>query len=330
MQNIIQRHNISIEKKGIERDTTFKRRLYEFFTTIQLRGLVFVILFSITIPCLIYFLIIDNGTYREDDYYTCLILPGFRVNCGYTNISEQHCVQLDCCFDNTNNSCYHYLPSKYAYNIDADAVSDKYIPSHENTTVNSTSIDQLTISLSGNVDYLAITLHDNTVESVTNSTLPALKYLVNLSKNKLQVDVIRPENDVLLTTSHGPLMASNKYWEWTFYMGTNVLFGLDRLSINLDGNETMSKIIYKSWNDIDVVPLLWAYNDGKFHAVQIRHDGPLEVIVLASKMVVLRMIAGHFIELGLYVGPTPKEIHDQLRNDDEQLPFWMLKPQICR
>ncbi|CAG9814818.1 unnamed protein product [Phaedon cochleariae] len=298
-------------------------------------GRLFLFLMALS-PILVYYLVVDEGTFTREDLYTCLVNDTFRVPCGRKNFTDKECLQADCCYDTKRMRCYHSVPSRYFY----EANGGDFRASHEKTPIGTLSSQKLKISVDEiSPDTVRVILHGAN-ETVPTNTLTNKNYTVNVQNRKLQVEVYRnnAEQDRLLTTSNGPLMVSEKYSEWTLYLTNHSLFGLNRTLLTFQenrqvdpvANSTITKVIYNNKNDHYSVPVFWAYANGKFHGVQIKHEGPLEIEILPSYLVVLRSLTGGTIELVLSVGPTPKDLHDQQATSTSVAPFWLMGTHMCR
>lgn len=295
----------------------------------RVKGWIFLTIFTLSVPILVYYFVIDQGTYVTDDFYTCLVQEHFRVPCGEFNISTSECARLHCCSDRTTKLCYHTLPSRYSYDIDEK--TQHFVPAQTKTPYGTESLQNLKISINEiDENKVSVILHevDGNVEEHHLDT--EKNYRINLVQEKLMVEIHRHNNDLLLSTAKGPLIASETYWEWSFFLTSHTLFGLNGTVISVPVNSTFTRVIYKNKIDHSTVPALWAYNNGNFHGVIVKHDGPLEITILPSNLVILRCLTGGSIELELSVGPTPKLLHDQQAKKATVPPLWTLQTHICR
>lgn len=292
------------------------------------KGWFFLTVFAATVPILVYYFLIDQVTFDSNDSYTCLVQSSFRVPCGVVNITADKCEKVYCCYDRSTKTCYHYLPSKYAYQLDES--TKEYTPLRSSSPHHTTSIKKLFVAVNEkSEDKVSIIVSQNDV-SDQEHRLTEKNYIVRLMEEKLMVEVYRHNEDLLLSTTKGPLIASDNYWEWSFYLSNHTILGLNRTLINAEKNSTLTQVIYKNYVDHSSVPVFWGYNHTSFHGVVIRHEGPLEIVVLPSNLVLLRSLTGGFIELELSVGPTPKLLHDQQTQKVEPPPSWALETHMCR
>lgn len=293
----------------------------------SVQGWVFIVAFAVIVPALTYYLVINKGSYKLVDTYTCYVNSTFRVSCGKVNITEHDCVNIACCYDKPTKKCYHYLPSRYSY----DLVKGSYKASRTRSPYSTLNLNNLKLSVNEiNSDQVSIYVHQENEQLPQAIPTKDKNYVVNNVKEKLMVEIFRPDGDLLLSTAKGPLIASENYWEWTIYLSNHSIFGTDQSLIKLDENSTLTKVFYFNKNDHSSLPVFWAYKNGKFHGVSINHDGPIEMVVLPSNMVVLKSLTGGFIEVTLSVGPTPKLLHDQQRQADVEVPSWLMGTHVCK
>lgn len=328
------RNYVRSDKSSKWRPTDLSGKVSQWICSPRCKGIITLIVFSIVVPLLLYYFIINKGVYKKTDSSTCLIKYSYRVPCGRANISETLCVKLDCCFDKDTKKCYHPVPAKYSFDWDEKAKG--YFTSKDKTPFGTNSIKELKITVRElSAESVSIKLHEagekqEQEQEIEERFLNEKSFNVTQVQAKLMVEVNRhPDNELILTTSKGALIASQDYWEWNVFLTHELLFGLGHSVIRLSENDTLTKVIYKNEQDHSVQPIIWAYNSGKFHSLTIKHEGPLEIAVLASNLIILRAISGRPIELILHVGPTPADLHRQLNMAVSLPPFWLLEPHIC-
>ncbi|KAJ8957974.1 hypothetical protein NQ318_001975 [Aromia moschata] len=294
------------------------------------KGWIFLTIFATVVPVLVYYFVVDQGTYKTNNSSTCSIKSEFRVPCGKINISSADCEKIHCCFELSTETCYHYLPSKYSYDFDEN--TNGYVAVQKSTPYDSASIQKLNISINEiNENKVSIILHEDTVDVSTNTLNSAKNYKVKIADEKLIVEVYRSEDDdLLLSTAKGPLIASNNYSEWSFYLTNQTLLGLNQTLITVDENSTFNAVIYKNNYDHYTLPVFWAYKNKQFHGIVIKHDGPMEITILPSYMVILKSLTGGKIEVELSVGPTPTLLHDQQLVAQNIPSYWTMDTYMCR
>lgn len=111
---------------------------------------------------------------------------------------------------------------------------------------------------------MSLIIHDP-LEAVESLDLTDTNYTIVLDDTKLNVNVSDQKGDTIFSTFSQTLIASDMFWEWAFQLTGEALFGLDRNRIELQGNETLTKVIYKNRNDHYTLPVLWVYQQGSFH-----------------------------------------------------------------
>ncbi|KAI4457658.1 alpha-glucosidase [Holotrichia oblita] len=321
----VERHRrIEQEEEAQEENKPRLTRWQRFYKSRITLLAIITICFTIIVPILLFYFVITRAD-RTVIPHTCAINPEFRIPCGDGNFTETECrTKRYCCFDFTDEYCYHFLPSKYAY-----------VPGNDNTYYTTNRTEDVFLNTANkrlrlaiqyvNDDKLKIILHYQNYENINRPD--SANYDVNLYEDELGFDIIRKETgDVLLTTGLGPLMSSKNYTEWSFYMG-ETLFGLDELYFS--SNETYSKVIYKNRNDHTTIPAFMSYNNGSYHGIVFDIAGPVEFLVLPSRLVSVRVLSDEAISFTMAIGPTPKDVQQQLYDFDLP-PRWMLQPHICR
>lgn len=329
---IEQQNNLSTEELVSDHDAKNRINidLSKYIRSKILKGLLFVFCFSITVPVLIYFCLFDLQYTEIEETNTCLVDYSYRVPCGKINITQASCKLIHCCYDVDTDECYHYLPSLYTYESNTSNAKAIYHPTQKFTTFGNVSKEALSVSVFEiNENKVQLVLHEST-QIYEERTIENKDYSVSLFRNNLYVEVYRVSNgDTLFTSSKGPVIASDGYWEWTFHLTTEKMFGLGEL--NFGENMTYTKVIYKNKNDHTTLPIFMAYEDGTFHGGVVHHDGPLEVTVLPSYLVILRGLVGDYFSITLGTGPTPVDVVQQLREwSPIAPPYWVLEPHICR
>ncbi|RZC36640.1 maltase-glucoamylase-like protein, partial [Asbolus verrucosus] len=296
------------------------------------KGLLFVSFFAIAVPLLMYYFVIDEGSYEADDDHTCLVNKTYRIQCGNSNnVTIDYCDQINCCYDNSAKICFHYLPSKYYYFQETN--EEVYKPSLTKTPFGSNLFENIAVTVNElDENSIQIILHDPNVKTASNEVGSNKNYILKRNDTPMSVEIYRNETgELLLTTAKGPTIISENYWEWSFQLTEQYLFGLGQILIDLDENSTLTKVIYGNNLDHNTLPVFMAYNNGKYHGLIVRHSGPLEVTVLPSKLVSLKSLAGSQIVLELCIGPTPKDvIRQQRKKQTNFVDLWSLGVHICR
>ncbi|KAF7277290.1 hypothetical protein GWI33_008802, partial [Rhynchophorus ferrugineus] len=137
------------------------------------------------------------------------------------------------------------------------------------------------------------------------------------------------DNDVIFNTANGALIASKYFWEWSFQFSNHTLFGLGQNVIRLAGNETIKKVIYKNRNDHSTQPVIWTYNKNKFYGFLVKNNGPVEITVLPSNIVIVRSLTSNRFEVEITQGSTPKDLYENQIGNFVPSPLWALGTHNC-
>ncbi|KAH1012468.1 probable alpha-glucosidase Os06g0675700 [Dendroctonus ponderosae] len=307
-----------------------KRTVRSIFCTQLAKGIFIALIVAILVPTLTYFFVISRNVPDNDEdaeQYYCLILEEFRIPCGNLNISQNECEIANCCFNETTRKCHHYLPSKYYYRLKSDGT---YRASQSSSPVGSVMVQNLQLTIQNkSATTLSLTIHESS-ETIEPINVESTNFTITQSDTKMVLEVADPDGDTIFSTSKGALIASENYWEWSFQFSNGTLFGLDRNSIELEPSEALTKVIYKNRLDHLTQPILWAHQNGKFHGALFRNEGPLEIQILSSNMVILRSLLGGKLEVELFLGPTPADLYRSQTEEVTVPPLWFLGTHHCR
>lgn len=268
----------------------------------------------------------DNEVTHKKFKNTCLINANYRISCGNFNISKDKCRDINCCFDTTEYECYHYYPSTYGY---SESGNNNYKPLEKRTPLQTPMLTSVELTISHNGETSQIVVSESaTGSNVVRQTSGESEYFTSeIDKETLSIKILRKKTgDVLLSSKLGPLITSNGYWEWSLQVTQSLLFGLNDLHLK---NKRLTRVIYKNSTEHNVIPAFIAHQSDKFHGVVINHEGPLEVTILASKLIVLRGLGKNF-DVTLFHGPTPKDIYRQMKTNYPIFKYEHLRPHICR
>ncbi|XP_044753168.1 alpha-glucosidase-like [Coccinella septempunctata] len=329
---------LSRDYGGFDNEANDEKKAFELSSLLNRRTFVVLgfLLFALCLPVILYLDVYDEGNLPAKIQGVCLLDRSYRISCGPANITETNCTNILCCFERKTNSCYHHEPSSYYYYRKDAADSFRFLTSQEKTPLGLPSLKEVKMNYFEDKESLRIYLND------TRVSLRKMKnYLVNFDilnneNDKLSTTVYRKNTtEMLLTTLKGPLIVSEDYLEWTIQLTnvSGVLFGLGQLKIHSDVNTTVTKIIYKNQNDHNTLPMFMAYNNGKYHAVIVNHEGALQVTVLPSYLIHLKALYTGGIEIQVIDGPTPKDIYDKIRRQQTEqsfIPEWFFGLHICR
>lgn len=314
------------------KDPFKKKKFYDILCSKYLKSYVFFTVFVLVVPIGVYYFVVDRGSYPISSTATCMIVNNFRVSCGRDKWKKVECLKHHCCFDSSNNECYHSLPSFYSYVKTGD--SNVYEASMKKSPLNTNCMKQVALVVNEkteNVVRIKLEVFDKNKTIEKGSVIENKNYEVIVEQNTLSVDILRKgSKEPLLSTSKGPLIFSENYTEWTLYLSNGTLFGFNQTLISLRKDETFRKVLYKGRSDHYSEPIFWVYTKKKFHGVSIFHEGPLEIIVLSSNLVILRSLITDNIEVEVYLGTTPKDLHNQLVKTITVPQSWTMEPHVCR
>lgn len=283
----------------------------------------------IAIPSLTFYFAYSRNP--DDLLHTCNILQEYRIPCGPPIADLQQCTLINCCYNEKTQSCYHTLPSKYQYKSTDKDWKDGFTPLLKYSPFNVSNTEKVYLKYEFNEDILKFSLNIKPYRYARNIIEEHDKYYVNITTEEMGFEIYRKTNNktvLVLATTHGPTIISEKYWEWTINLNTNNLYGLDQF--HFEDNQTVTRVIYPNLNNNGILPNFMAENDGIFHGIYIEHNGPLEVTVLPSKLIILRMLSGEEVNVHLSLGPDPSDIWRQQVVSHVIPPFWALGVHICR
>lgn len=128
------------------------------------------------------------------------------------------------------------------------------LPTRRVSPLNTKSFESLKLDIQEiSEDTLSIFLgKPNDIEDnlASKELLVDSKYLFKVFSPEMFIEVKRKsDNKTLLTTARGPLMASENYFEWSFYLNSFTLMGFDELELKegqriLINNEHSSVVPY--------------------------------------------------------------------------------------
>ncbi|XP_030753565.1 alpha-glucosidase-like [Sitophilus oryzae] len=321
------------KQEDIDDEPHFHKKLTcrSFLCSKLVKGVLAALVVAIVCPVVAYHFAIsrhyDDGSSQT---YSCLVQQEYRIPCGYVGIGEDQCTKVDCCFNTTTGECHHYLPSKYFYQ---QSSGDIYSTSYSKSPVGSKIVENIQFTATENGKKLLLVLETSSKTNAKQSSsveADMKNFKINYSSQRLTLEINDSDNDTIFNSANSALIASENYWEWSFQLSNEKLFGLDRNIITLSGNETLTKVIYKNQVDHNTQPVIWALKNSKFYGVLIKHSGPLEITVLASNIVILRSLIGKRIEVELTLGPTPAELYKNQVQDMGLAPKWALGTHNCR
>lgn len=191
--------------------------------------------------------------YTNPNIYNQLIYY-FKVKIlSFQNITESSCVQLACCFSPLSG-CFHSMPSRYQYvltsiNEPVPNVARGSINPLSSATPFQTSSLPLSIVLTKYDDRrlninVGTGIRETEFSSANHSVSTLYDYTFDSRFFALEIRT-KSTNKLLLTTNRGSFIASDHYFEWTFYLGTSVLYGLGEYLID---EKPIKKVFLRNGN----------------------------------------------------------------------------------
>lgn len=289
--------------------------------------IILLFIFAILIPTLVFMYVYSRDA--DDVLHTCNILRNYRIPCGPPIATSQECTEINCCFNEKTKNCYHTLPSKYQYKSTDENWKDGFTPLLSKSPYKVGNTERVYLNYENDAESVALSLDDKPFRS-RNIFIDSDKYNIDITTTEMGIEIHRKNKnkDLILTTTHGPTIISDKYWEWTLNLNTNNLFGLDQFRFK--DNETVTRVVYPNDNNHGVIPKFMAETNGVFHGAYIEHSGPLEITVLPSKLIILKMLSGERVNIHLSLGPSPSDIWRQQGIEHVLPPYWALGVHICR
>lgn len=310
-----------------------KRDVYQVVCSKYVKIWAILAVFVVTIPALVYYLAIDNGSFPLPPMDTCMVHKMFRVPCGKANLTRDECWRLSCCFDPKEKDCYHSIPSRYNYvKSKSPNIYETRIEKSPLGTKTVKKVSFIVTEKDENVVNIKLgVFNDNNSVLVGDYATVNKSYDVRMDHNELGVEIFRKgSGELLLSTYKGPLIVSDKYLEWTLFPGMGLLFGVNRNLIEVPRGKTFKQVFYKNKLDHYSIPTLWLFSRGKTHGISIIHEGPLEIIIKESNVVIMRSLTLDDIEIEVFVGDTPKKLHYQRATIEKWMPFWTMETHLCR
>ncbi|KAG5669981.1 hypothetical protein PVAND_000270 [Polypedilum vanderplanki] len=299
--------------------------------------------FSMLIPILdyFYFYSTEADEYKIDDSGICSHYPIYQISCGSENISETECIENDCCYSKTFG-CYHFLPSKYQLIAERhwnDGSELQLVPTKEFSPIKTKTFPIMKFDIEKvSEEILTLILWNPSLElrirKNDKKTNSSYKYDIKVfSSPELFIEVRRKiDNQSILSTTRGALIASENYFEWSVHLGSGdiKLMGFDTTDLR-DGQRILINNAYSS-----VIPYVVAYDrqSKHYHAVHFESiESPAELQILKSNTIIIRQYSSAKFRMSVFVGPTYGDIYRQLKSSTEQQrmvsEFWSFGVHFC-
>jgi hypothetical protein len=135
---------------------------------------------------------------------------------------------------------------------------------------------------------------------------------------------------LLFSTSRGPMIASENYWELSLQFSKEAaLFGLGGLRLS-------SKLLYSSGHRLSTNPFIMVLEtDGSAYGILFNNTGPLEFQLLEnSNLLIVKSLSTVRWDFSVFAGPTPSDVMQQYTSVDGLRPVlpppWALGLHVCR
>lgn len=153
------------------------------------------------------------------------------------------------------------MPSKYQYRIETSkpwSSSEFLLPTRAFSPLKTKSFARLKLDLqhhtADTLTIIAWNPDETSIEGGLREHHPNSTYTFTVFSPEMFVEVKRTiDNKTILSTARGPLIASDGYFEWNFYLNSTALMGFDELYLK-EGQRILINNEYSS-----VVPYVIAY-----------------------------------------------------------------------
>ncbi|XP_075979361.1 uncharacterized protein LOC142978710 [Anticarsia gemmatalis] len=297
-----------------------------------LKVIIALIITAIIVPVLIYQLhFISNLDLPPSDGFSfgsCLIARESRLPCGYGDVTQDQC-HPECCYDLSNDACFHRFPSRFSYILNGNWTEDTIMNPRINTVPYGLQRSFTNIRLS--IDevsetHLSLTFYKSD-EPIIGRKIEEKAYAYNISEGELNV-IVNSTRGNIFNTARGPFIASNDIWEMAFKITDESMYGLGEIPLK----EDTVKVIYNHRGGMSSIPLIFAKSNGTYHGLLIDTMAPTEINVRYGNQLVIRSITNWGLKFHLFVGPKPADIMKDvmaLIGADKGLEYWMLGAHIC-
>ncbi|XP_044001241.1 sucrase-isomaltase, intestinal-like [Aphidius gifuensis] len=298
------------------------------------------------LPTLVLGMILISSVYvtmlvvnSSDDNWisSCEIQSTYYVNCLPGKKSNyEMCISIGCCWSDVLSFCYHSNPSSHGYTqLSSDEIytlkpRKKISPlgskNRQQVFFNTSRINENHFKFSFNTNATIeekkfINMNYKLNENLKNTEIGSSSNLsIVINNPEFSITVYENNNSInipIFTTSKGPLILTDNYWEMTLLLGEIVsIYGLNRLELN--GTT--------SWNydtgSGNYIPAFVGINSKGFGiGCVIDYLGPLESEVLdKSNLIILRgMSLPDVINLHVFIEITPLDVVKQMSKLTKQL-----------
>jgi alpha-glucosidase (family GH31 glycosyl hydrolase) len=171
---------------------------------------------------------------------------------------------------------------------------------------------------------------------VTNGTpLISSKFIAEVyGPDYYSLQIYRRENNrsLLFSTSRGPTIASENYWELSLQFPKDAaLFGLGGLRLS-----SKPKLLYNTGESLGANPLIIILDaEGRTYGILFANPGPMEFQLLEnSNLLLVKSLSTVMWDISVFAGPTPADVMQQYTSSDGRRPTlpppWALGFHVCR
>jgi hypothetical protein len=272
---------------------------------------------------------------------------------GAVVMAEESCLKVSCCWNATDAACFHSIPSQHSYSAKDWSGNEGAVNQLEENHLNLTSrlmispygkpvIDLLQTSLfATSEDHLRLFLYNPQTHKPPDKPLVVDSTPLNSSKFRAEVygpdyyslQIYRREsNSLLFSTSRGPTIASENYWELSLQFPKEAaLFGLGALRLT-----SKPKLLYNTGQRLGANPFIITLDaEGSAYGILFNNPGPMEFQLLEkSNLLSVKSLSTVMWDISVFAGPTPADVMEQYTSDVERRPIlpppWALGFHVCR
>lgn len=263
---------------------------------------------------------------------------------------EETCLRIGCCWNETDSSCFHSIPSQHSYSA-KDWKSNEWavsqletdylnlIPRLKTSPYGNSVVGLLQASLvPTSEDHLRLYLYN------PETGQPEVTYRAPLNSSKFKAEVYGPDyyslqiyrkenrRSLLFSTSRGPTIASENYWELSLQFPKEAaLFGLGGLRLS-----PKPKLLYNSGQRLGANPFIMILDaEGRAYGILFSNPGPMEFQLLEnSNLLLVKSLSTVMWHISIFAGPTPADVMEQYTSMDGRRPTlpppWALGFHVCR
>jgi hypothetical protein len=247
-------------------------------------------------------------------------------------------------------TCFHSVPSQHSYRVEnwddneiaSQELETKYLhltPLRMTSPYGKYAVKQLHTRLVTTTQFvLRMYIYDPTtgepdVKDTTplnSSTFRAVVY----GPDYFSAQIYRRETNgsLLFSTSLGPIIASDDYWELALQLPEDAaVFGLGGLRLSSE-----PKLLYNSGHRLGANPFIIILDtDGRTYGILFNNAGPMEFQLLEnSNLLTVKSLSRVMWDISVFAGPTPADVMKQYTSTDGLRPTvpppWALGVHICR